>query len=134
MSRKSVRMHTFILVYQLEFVPYDNTLAQNYIARFHKFDEHEFETLHSEINNIAANLSTIDEFIRKHSRWNIDRLNKIDLALIRLGVYELKYSNTSHGVVINEVVDMAEKFGTDNSATFINGILARISQELLSND
>jgi len=55
--------------------------------------------------------------------WPIEKLNRIDLAILRLAVYELKYESTPPKVIIDEAVELAKEFGGENSASFVNGVL-----------
>ena len=60
--------------------------------------------------------------------WETGRMGKVDLTLIRLAVYEMKYDDDiPTGVAINEAVELAKKFGQDNSPSFINGVLAKFA-------
>ena len=61
--------------------------------------------------------------------WSIERIAKIDLAILKLAIYEMVYSKTPYKVVINEAVELAKKYGDDNAKAFINGILASIVKE-----
>ena len=61
--------------------------------------------------------------------WPIDKLNKIDLAILRLAVYELDYSDTPPKVVIDEAVELAKEFGGESSSSFVNGVLGTIYKE-----
>jgi len=58
--------------------------------------------------------------------WPIDKLNKIDLAILRLAVYELKFTDTPSKVVIDEAVELAKEFGGESSPSFVNGVLGSI--------
>ena len=59
--------------------------------------------------------------------WKTTRMGKVDLTLIRLGVYEMKFDDEiPTGVAINEAVELAKKYGTDGSSSFVNGILAKL--------
>ena len=62
--------------------------------------------------------------------WTIDRISKIDKALLILAIYEIQYKEIPFKVVINEVVELAKKYGEDTSASFINGVLANVVKEL----
>lgn len=68
-------------------------------------------------NIIAENLKT---------GWTIDRLSKVDLSLLKLAIYEINYKKVPFKIIINEAVNMAKKFGEDTSASFINGVLAKV--------
>jgi N utilization substance protein B len=61
--------------------------------------------------------------------WPIDKLNKIDLAILRLAVYELEYEKTPPKVVIDEAVELAKEYGSESSSSFINGVLGTIYKE-----
>ena len=58
--------------------------------------------------------------------WPIDKLNKIDLAVLRLAIYELKYEDTPPKVVIDEAVELAKEYGSESSPSFVNGVLGTI--------
>ena len=61
--------------------------------------------------------------------WTIARLSRVDLSILRLSVFEMKYAEIPAAVSINEAVELAKKFGEDNSGGFVNGILAKIANE-----
>lgn len=76
---------------------------------------------------VLSKLSSIDERIYSAApAWPIDRLNKVDLAVLRLAVYELLYENIPPKVVIDEAVELAKEFGAENSSAFINGVLGTV--------
>jgi len=61
--------------------------------------------------------------------WPVDKLNKIDLAILRLAIYELERKKTPPKVIIDEAVELAKEFGGENSPSFINGVLGTIYKE-----
>ena len=63
------------------------------------------------------------------TEWPINKLNKIDLAILRLAVYELKHEDTPPKVIIDEAVELAKEFGSENSSSFINGVLGTIYKD-----
>ena len=76
---------------------------------------------------ILSQKADLDGEIKKAAElWPIDRLNKIDLAILRLAVYELKNEDTPPKVVIDEAVELAKEFGSENSPSFVNGVLGTI--------
>lgn len=81
----------------------------------------------------VANIKKIDALISAHSsHWKIDRMPVTDRNILRLGTYELLLeSSVPPKVVINEAIEIAKRFGTTDSATFINGVLDSIHQELI---
>ena len=82
------------------------------------------------VKKIIAKRDTLDKKIQKAApNWPIDKLNKIDLAILRLAVYELGGGEIPPKVVIDEAVELAKEFGADSSAPFINGVLGTIYKE-----
>lgn len=85
------------------------------------------------VNEILAKAPELDEKIHNAaSTWPIDKLNKIDLAILRLALYELETSQTPPKVIIDEAVELAKEFGSESSPSFINGVLGTIYNMELS--
>lgn len=80
-------------------------------------------------NDIVAHLEEIDAVINEVAEgWKTSRMGKVDLTLLRLAVYEMKYDeDVPEGVAINEAVELAKKYGTDESPAFVNGILGKLA-------
>ena len=77
------------------------------------------------------NLPEIDKRIEETANsWKISRMGKVDLTVLRLAVYEMEFDeDVPVGVAINEAVELAKKFGGDDSPAFINGILGKIGKK-----
>lgn len=74
-----------------------------------------------------ANTPFIDERIRNaNSRWRLERMDKVDLSILRLGVTELFFTDTPASIIINEAIELAKRFGSETSARFVNGVLDAI--------
>ena len=80
---------------------------------------------------IVALIPELDrEISEKLEGWKIGRLGKVELAILRLALYEIRYDDdVPTGAAINEAVELAKKFGQDNSGQFINGILAKFARQ-----
>ena len=80
-------------------------------------------------DKIMDKLTSIDEMINEEAKgWDTTRMGKVDLTLIRLAIYEIKFDDeVPTGVAINEAVELAKKFGQDSSASFVNGVLAKFA-------
>jgi N utilization substance protein B len=79
------------------------------------------------VQNILSKKDKIDNKIRNAApQWPLEKLNKIDLSVLRLAVYELENENTPPKVVIDEAVELAKEFGSESSSSFINGVLGTI--------
>jgi N utilization substance protein B len=72
----------------------------------------------------VTHLDVIDTAIAEHSHhWDMDRLNHVDKALLRMAIAEIHYIGTPFQVVINEILELSKQYSTEESTTFINGIL-----------
>ncbi len=80
---------------------------------------------------VAENLERIDREINSYSNnWALDRMARVDLAILRLAAFELIYcSDVPHNVVINEAIEIGKRFGTEETSSFINGVLDHLSQQ-----
>lgn len=80
---------------------------------------------------IQDKIPEIDEILNANSKgWKTSRMSKVDLTILRLAVYEVKFDDRiPTGVAINEAVEIAKRFGGDESASFINGILGKIARD-----
>lgn len=88
------------------------------------------QTTDSQAKKVLSYLNTIDKKIEKAApAWPIDKLNRIDLAILRLAVYELEHTKTPPKVIIDEAVELAKEFGSENSPSFVNGVLGTIFKE-----
>jgi len=82
----------------------------------------------------AKEAAALDETITKHAEnWKIERLSAIDRAIVRLGIYELRSTDTPPKVVMNEAVDLAKKFSSEDAGSFVNGILDAVYKSLQKN-
>ncbi len=79
---------------------------------------------------VMENLEKIDEAIKKSLvDWDFDKLGKVERAILRLGVYELMFTDTDKAVVINEAVESVKRLSDDRAGKFINAVLDRIGKE-----
>lgn len=130
MNRTAIREQAFKLIYSLEIQKQNN--LQEAIDLFLESNEIEDKSAKEYINDailgIEKNKEKIVEQIEKNLKkdWKIDRISKIDLAILKLAIYEIQYKELPFKVVINEAVELAKKYGEDSSKNFINGILASI--------
>jgi len=84
------------------------------------------------VEGVVANREVIQKRIKAQSKnWSLSRMAKVDLNILRIGVYELLFrSDIPKNVTINEAIEVAKKFGTEESPAFINGILDEIAASL----
>jgi N utilization substance protein B len=129
MSRKKARDNAFKCIYQIGFdfnLNLDDILKYNYEENDNTEEEKEY--ISELLKGVIANIDLIDEQILKNLKdWTIDRISKIDLAILRLAIYEIKYiENVPVKVSLNEAIELAKTYGNENSANFINGLLAKV--------
>ena len=92
--------------------------------------EVENEFINETIDGIIKNKDKIDSLANKYLKdWTMDRLNKVDQAIISLGIYELMYTETPSIVAINEAIELSKKYSDDAVTKMINGILDKIFHE-----
>lgn len=132
MNRSQVRELAFKLLYQIEI---QKEVNNEDIALFFENNQINSKEAQEYIEDIVTGISTeskvIMEEIEKNLKkdWEIDRISKINLALLKLAIYEIKYKEIPFKVVINEVVELAKTYGEETSSMFINGILASVVKE-----
>ena len=133
MKRSKIRELTFKLIYSLEIQKNADIAEQMqlFIENNNITEEKDILFIKDCILGINNNLKTITNAIENvlTSEWKIDRVSKINIILLKLAIYEIKYNEIPYKVEINEVVELAKKYGEDNSSKFINGALAKIVNE-----
>ncbi len=136
MNRSAIREKAFELIYSLEIQKQDGSLNQEdlqeavdlYIENNEITDKSAKEYIQDAIFGIENNKEKIVNQIEKNLKkdWKLDRISKIDLAILKLAIYEIQYKKLPFKVVINEAVELAKKYGEDSSKNFVNGVLASI--------
>ncbi len=132
MGRREQREQIFKLVFQLEFN--DKTEMPEQMKLYLEQEEIQSEKdcayISDKFGKIQEKLAEIDSMINEQATgWKTDRMGKVDLAIIRLAVYEIKFDDSvPTSVAINEAVELAKKFGQDESSSFVNGVLAKFSK------
>ena len=133
MKRSAIRELAFQLIYSLEIQKPEELEEQvELYLECNEVEENEAkEYIKDAVIGINENIKEIQELIEKNLKadWKIDRISKIDLSLLKLAIYEIKYKKIPYKVAINESLELAKKYGEDNSKNFINGILASVVKE-----
>ena len=131
MKRSESREHIFKLVFGLEFNAEEEMPQQLelYFDQLEEAKEKDREYIQKKAQAVAEHIEEIDRLINEHTTgWKTTRMNKVDLTILRLAVYEMKWDDdVPVSVAINEAVELAKRFGGDESPSFINGVLARIA-------
>ena len=135
MGRREMREHIFKLLFLGEF----NETAempeqiQLYFEGLPDLQPTEQAYMENKYALVKEHLEEIDELLNEKSAgWKTKRMSKVDLNILRLAVYEMKYDeDVPVKVAINEAVEISKSFGGDDSASFVNGILGKIAREEL---
>lgn len=134
MNRSDMREHAFKLIYSLEIQKVDNIQEQVdlYFESNNIKDEETKKYITDAILGIEKNKTEILSDIEKNLKeeWKLNRISKMDLSVLKLAIYEIKFSEVPYKVSINEAVELAKKYGEDKSKKFVNGILASIVKEM----
>lgn len=94
-----------------------------------EYDDHGFTQ--GLISGVVEKLTELNDFITRYAKdWPLDQINIVDRNVLRLGIYELKYSTLPHKVVINESIELAKAYGGPSSGRFVNGVLGSVYREL----
>ena len=132
-KRRRSREFALQVLYQLEITKQEalRTLAQ--------FQEHFSEGVERDdfverlVLGVSEHRKEIDRLIERYSEnWRLDRMNMIDRNILRMAAFELLYcEDIPPKVTLNEAIDLGKRYGTDESGSFINGILDRIQNEVI---
>ena len=129
MKRTDVRKYTFKLLYLSDFYSGDELKRQYTLY----FDEQEglsnkdVKEIKDRAADVLSKTEEIDSALNDASvNWSVERMNKVDKAILRLAYYEISYDDEVPGkVAVNEAVELAKKYSSDNSPAFVNGILSQ---------
>ena len=131
MNRSAMRENAFKLVYSLEIQQEENLKEQ--IDLFFESnsitDEETKKYIKDVILGIKKEEDNIQNYIEQNlkSDWKLNRISKMDLSILKVAIYEIKYNQIPYKVAINEAVELAKKYGADNAPSFINGVLAQLA-------
>ena len=133
MRRREQREHVFKLMFMTEFNSEEEMTEQLslYFEGLGELSEQDQEYMKKKYAHVKEHLEEIDAQLNSASRgWKTKRMSRVDLAALRLAVYEMEYdADVPTGVAINEAVELAKRFGGDASGSFVNGVLGKIASE-----
>lgn len=132
MSRKAAREKTFQLIFEYSFLKQQNPLTLEDFLLLEKIDEEDKTYIKTAYDEIVKHYDEIIVVLERNLKnYTLSRIYKVDLAILLLAIYELKWQKqTQPSIVINEAVELAKKYSTDKSFSFINGVLASVLGEL----
>ena len=128
--KKLIREKTVIAIYQKLLIDITEEEIYNYLDSDKELanDKDDYDYCAMFINSIINNLEKYKEEVAKHLKkgWSIDRLSKMELAILLVGCYELLETDQRKEVVINEAVELSKNYCDDDVYKFVNGILNKI--------
>ncbi len=132
MKRSELREHLFLMLFRKDFYETEELKeqAQLYLETLEQPKEKDLEYLEKRFLDVLSCVNEIDSMIEEASKgWQLKRIGKVELTIMRLATYEMKYDEEIPvKVAINEAVELAKKFGEDNSGSFVNGVLGKIAR------
>lgn len=135
MTRKRIRENLYILLFQMDFHEKDDRIEQAdiYLDGMESADATKKAKLElkERFQAVLGHMDEIDRTIEEKARgWELSRLAKSDLTVMRLAVFEILYDeDVPNGVAINEAVELAKRYGGDKSTRFVNGVLASVVKD-----
>ena len=132
MKRTETRELAFRLIYSIEIQKnMDEEQVELFLQENNIEEKAEVNYIKQIFNGIKENKEEILSLIENNlkEKWSVDRISKIDFAILEVAIFELIFSKLPYKVVINEAVELAKKYGDDSSRSFVNGILASIVKE-----
>ena len=131
MSRREMREHIFRLIFRMDFHPEDEMIEQEelYLDNLVGLSDEERQYIQTKADAVRGMKEELDNQIDAVAdKWKTSRMTKVDLTIIRLAAYEMLHdADVPTGVAINEAVELAKRYGTDQSAAFVNAILAKLA-------
>lgn len=132
MNRSTIRELTFKYLYGAE-IQKELTVEQieDFLASNEIEDKNTKKYMLNTISGIIANQTEIIDTIEKNLKegWNLDRISKVSLSLLKLSIFEIVYEELPFKAIINDVVELAKNYGEDTAPTFVNGVLASVVRE-----
>ena len=133
MVRSKLREHVFKMLFQIEFNDAEDMFERlrNYFELLEDAAAKDREYIQAKYEAVAARVPEIDSMLNEIAKgWKTSRMSKVDLTVLRLAVYEMKWDeDIPEGVAINEAVELAKRFGGENSSSFVNGILGKLAKQ-----
>ena len=129
MSRSELREKCMVILYQLDILE-KNNIVIDVEESINANVEIENDFIKTIVYGVVTHLKDIDTLANKNMKdWTIERIDKAGASILRMAIYELKYSDTPEIVVINEAIELAKKYSDDNVRKIINAVLDKMIKE-----
>lgn len=132
MKRRELREHIFRMVFGIEFRDTKEMPEQLalYLEQLKETDEKDLGYIRKKSQAVAAHTEELDRLINEHTTgWKTSRMSKVDLAILRLALYEMKFDDdVPTSVAIDEAVELSKIYSGEGGPSFINGVLAKLAE------
>ena len=133
-GRKSSRRHVFTVIYQIPFHEFFDMgeALEHYFAEYAEVEQADWSYIEQVAHGTCEQAAAVDALISEYAiGWTFDRLAKVDLALLRLALFELLHMpDIPTSVIISEAVELCKVYGDDGAHVFVNGLLAKAARAL----
>jgi N utilization substance protein B len=130
--RAKAREYAMQMLFQSEMSPQDPKKLETKFWKSAKAADTTREFANALFEGAAKEVAFADEQITKHAvDWKLERIAAIDRAILRLGIYEMRRGETPARIVINESVELAKKFSSEDASAFVNAILDTVRKSLI---
>ena len=144
MGRRNARKLAFYLLYQYDFAEdavgeiesrYDEIRDTFFEENAEEMNDDDRKYVLETTNGVLEHMAEIDSMLDSYAKgWTVERMSKVDKAILRLAAYEIKYSaDVPDGVAVNEAVELAKTYSADEAPAFINGILGKVVESVGNN-
>ncbi|MHB8063069.1 MAG: transcription antitermination factor NusB [Ruminiclostridium sp.] len=136
MGRRASREAVMKLLYQLEIQKSDRSEQIDRALEDESLTDNDKKYIRSIVDGVNEKVILIDSLIEKKSMgWKISRLSKIDLSILRIGIYEILYrEDIPYSVTVNEAVELAKRYSNEDAGAYVNGLLAKVSESDVVDD
>jgi N utilization substance protein B len=130
MSRRTARKHVLNILFQTEFNTDTalNDIIATYSEEIEEIDSRDLPFIQNELEGIISENEALTETINSAATgWSVDRMSKVDAAILKIAVYEMLYcEDVPDRVAVNEAVELAKEYSSDKAPKFVNGVLGKV--------
>lgn len=131
-GRRLSRELALQVLFPIDLVNANMEESLKYIGEINQPSKEIWNFTQSLVKGVMLNLPEINKIIKEYAdNWSLERINHIDRNILRIAIYEILYrEDIPRSVSINEAIELAKKYGTENSFSFVNGILGKIDKNI----
>lgn len=120
-----------LLKFYAEYFTQADDIPEEVVAEIPESTQADLNMVKTLVEGVRSNKAELDRLIEECApEWPIDRISKIDLAILRISIYEIVHNKVSPSVAIDEAVELAKEFGGENSSKFVNGVLGSVVERV----